>query len=153
MTTGLALKMRVELHALAQKHGVFPRPSAPLPLSPPTSCSQLISGLASTGDIDHERMRFRGHAFGMISPRRTKLLYRHDPNEVAGEIEELSYDAHGRLLIKCRVDHEQARRCAAFSVSGRVNEYCLCDVDTPNFLRAGHRCLAGRSQLNRHSCR
>ena len=46
---------------------VFQQWAAPLPLSPPTSSSQLISGLASTGDIDHERMRFRGHAFAMIS--------------------------------------------------------------------------------------
>ena len=78
-------------------------------------------------------MKFRGHAFGLVSPRRTKLLFRHDPNVVAGAVEQLSYDEYGRLKIRCRVDHEQARRCRAFSVSARINEYRLCDVDTPNF--------------------
>ena len=73
MTTGLALRMKMELHALAQKHGVFAQPSAPLPMSAATSCAQLLSGYASTRDVDHERMKFRGHAFGLLSPRRRNL--------------------------------------------------------------------------------
>ena len=131
--TGLALKMRCELAELARKHNVVQRPPAPLPMMAPSSYAQVLSGFASTGDVDQERMKFRGHAFRLVSARHVRLLHRHDENQVAGEVQELSYDEFGRLKIRCRVDHEQARRCAAFSVSGRINEYRLCDVDSPNF--------------------
>ena len=131
--TGNALRLKLELRELANKHRVTAALPPPLPMTAPSSCAQVLSGFASTGDVDHERMKFSGHAFGLVSPRRTKLLYRHDPNVVAGEVQELFYDEFGRLKIRCCVDHVEARRCGAFSISARVNEYRICNADTPDF--------------------
>jgi hypothetical protein len=133
MASGLALRMRAELAALMRRHNVTLKPQPSIPLAPETACSQILQGLAMTTDVDQERTRIRGFAFGLLSPRRIRLLHRHNEAQIAGEIEDLSYDEHGRLKIRCRVDHEQARRCGGFSVSARVNEYRLRDVDTPNF--------------------
>jgi hypothetical protein len=131
--TGNALKMKCQLAELAAKHGVTRATFRPLPLSAPTACAQHLTGYASSGDVDQDRCRFAPFAFGMVSAARTKLLFRHDPNQVAGTIERLSYDADGRLQIACRVDHEQARRCGGFSVSARIREYILIAPDTPSF--------------------
>jgi hypothetical protein len=90
-------------------------------------------GFASTGDVDFDRCRFASFVFGLLRKSKIRLLYAHDPNQVAGEIEELSYDAHGRLMIEARVDHLEARRCNGFSVGGRVRAYELRDVDNKGF--------------------
>ena len=102
------------------------------PMTAPTAGAQVLEGFASTTAIHSNRCKFRGFAFGILRGR-VPLLFRHDETQVAGEIEELSYDQWGNLQIRARVDHEQARRCCAFSVAGRVLEYELRDVDTPNF--------------------
>ena len=61
------------------------------------------------------------------------LLYRHDPKQVAGRIDEMSHDSDGNLRIRATVTHEQAKRCPAFSVAAKVTAYELRDEDSPNF--------------------
>ena len=39
----------------------------------------------------------------------------------------------GILLIRAEVHHPLARRCGAFSVAAKVNEYEMCDVEGPGF--------------------
>ena len=53
--------------------------------------------------------------------------------KLRARLKELSYDAHGRLMIEARVDHLEARRCNGFSVGGRVRAYELRDVDNKGF--------------------
>jgi hypothetical protein len=128
--TGNALKLRTELAALMRRHNIVQQPHS-IPLAAPTQCPMVLTGFASTGDLDFDRCRFASFAFGLLHKSKTRLLYAHD--ELAGEVEELSYDPYGRLLIKCRVDHAQARRCNGFSVGGRIRAYKLVDTDKPSF--------------------
>lgn len=61
------------------------------------------------------------------------MLYKHDPNQIAGQIQSLEYDARGNVRIVAEVDHELARRCPAFSVGAVVKAYELRDEGSPNF--------------------
>src|SRR4051794_12309282 len=99
MTRGAGLRMRTELAALARRHGVVaPRPLS-IPLAPACPAAMLLSGQASSADVDHERMAFAPFAFGLLRPSHVKLLYRHDPATSAGMIEELKYGATGALQV------------------------------------------------------
>jgi hypothetical protein len=91
----------------------------------------------ATCDVDIERVAFSPFAFGNPPPSCTPLHFDHT-GEVAGGIEALSYEAlsyndRGELLVRAYVDHRQAVRCNAFSVSGDVLEYSLHDTDRPGF--------------------
>ena len=130
--TGQALRMRTELAALMRRHNVVQVPHS-IALAPPSACPMVLRGLASTGDLDFDRCRFAPHAFGLVRKSKTRLLYQHDPNQVAGEVLNLSYDPHGNLLIEARADHPVARRCNGFSVGGRIRAYRLVDTDKPTF--------------------
>ena len=132
MTTGQALKMKVELAALMRRHGITQVPYS-LPLAPATPCPMTLSGFASTNDIDAERMRFRGFAFGLLRPSCVQLLFKHDSSQPAGVVEKLSYDPYGRLQIECRVDHELGRRLGAFSVGCRIRSYAIHRADSADF--------------------
>ena len=92
-----------------------------MPMTAPTARPMLLEGYASTNDLDFQRTRVRGYAFGLLCGAPPPLLYRHDTTQPAGEIEELKYDEHGRLLIRARVDHPEARRCGGFSVGATVS--------------------------------
>ena len=58
MTSGLAMKMKLELSSLARRHRVEPKLSIALPLHLPSPRSVLITGVACADSIDQERMRF-----------------------------------------------------------------------------------------------
>src|SRR4051794_20762582 len=97
---GQALRMRSDLHRLAQRHGVALADAVTLPLAPATSGAMVLEGFATTPDIDLTRLKFRPHAICWPPLNRAAevpLLYRHDHDQVAGIIESLSYDAGGRL--------------------------------------------------------
>ena len=64
---------------------------------------------------------------------RSRCFTEHDPAQPAGWIKSLSYDERGNLCISAHVDHPLARRCCAFSISARVIDYEMCDIDGPDF--------------------
>jgi HK97 family phage prohead protease len=135
--SGEAMAMRVALAKLAVHHGIAPKPCI-IPLSDPVDYPVVVEGYASTVDIDLDRTRFRAYAFcnpflllkGYDLP---PLLYKHDPEQVAGKIESLGYDDRGNLRIRATVDHPLARRCGAFSIRGKVLAYELRDTECRNF--------------------
>jgi hypothetical protein len=129
--TGEALELRLRLRRLMAEHRVVHEPCS-LPMTAPTLCPQILEGLAMTSDIDADRCRFRPFAFGMLRGR-VPLLFKHDPNQVAGQIESWGYDPRGNLRVCARVDHPLARRCGGFSVGGRVISYKMHNVDCENF--------------------
>jgi hypothetical protein len=110
---GQALEMKLRLRRLMQEHGSLPQPYI-VPLSPPTAVSQILEGFAATSHIDADRTRFAPFAFGLLRKRRP-LLFKHDPSQVAGEVEELRYTDRGALYIRARVDRPEATRCGAFT--------------------------------------
>jgi hypothetical protein len=136
--SGEALAMRVQLARLQQRFNIAPAPVL-IPLRQDTIDGPVIlEGLASTGDVDLTRMKFRGYAFinhctylsGYPKP---PLLWKHDAAQVAGEIQTLRYDDRGNLRISASVTHEQAKRAGAFSVGAKVLAYELKDADSPDF--------------------
>jgi len=61
------------------------------------------------------------------------LCYDHQPEQRAGRVELLAHNDRGELMIRAYVDHPEAGRCNAFSVSGDVLDYSLHDTDRPSF--------------------
>ena len=105
MVHGQALRMRLELQRLAQRHGVVLADAVTLPLVSYSDHDLIVEGYASTSDIDLTRMKFRSHA--ICWPPFTRagdvpLLYRHDPAQPAGRVDSLDYDDRGRLLVAPR---------------------------------------------------
>lgn len=131
--TGLALRMRLELAELTRKHGLSAVAARHLPLAPVSDRPQVLEGLASTVDVDADRMRFRAYAFPLSVVSRPPLLFRHDPTQPAGSVDDLHYDDHGQLVVRTTVVHPIARRCNAFSVCATIRAYELRDVDGPSF--------------------
>ena len=135
--TGNAMRMKLELAALMQKHGYAVEPHF-IKSTAPVDYPLDVSGLASTTDIDLGRQKFRGWAFdnlclalkGYPLP---KLLYKHDDDQIAGRITSLGYDDKGRLRISAEVTHPLAKLCSAFSVGAKLNTYEIKDADNTNF--------------------
>jgi hypothetical protein len=132
-----ALAMRLKLRRLMREHQVLSEPHV-VPLAEPSDGPLVLEGVAAaTGCIDLDRCALRPFAFGfplwfrrdLLPP----LLYRHDPEQVAGRIENLSYDDHGALLIRATVTHAIAKRCGAFSIGAKVLAYELRDADSDRF--------------------
>jgi hypothetical protein len=48
MATGQTLRLKIELAERAKRHGIKSLPPPPLPLSPPSTGAQFITGLAAT---------------------------------------------------------------------------------------------------------
>jgi hypothetical protein len=71
--TGKALEMRLELSALAQRHGLRQVPHF-VPLLPAPGCAQLVEGFASTGDLDYDRCKFSPFAFGLVRLAREAVV-------------------------------------------------------------------------------
>lgn len=131
------MAMRLELARLASLHGVAHRPHI-IALSPPTAGPMTLTGLASTIDVDLTRQKFRGWAFTnpcllMSGFPRPPLLYKHDPEQVAGVITHLDFDDRGQLRIDADVTHELARRCNAFSVCASILQYEICIADSADY--------------------
>jgi phage head maturation protease len=132
MTTGAGLAMKVKLRELMNQHQVRIEPRV-LPLAPATGCPMILKGYAATVDVDAERTRFAPHAFGLLRASQVKLLYRHDPTQIAGEVQDLCYDARGNLCIVAKVTHERAQRCGGFSIGGRVRSFKLHNANSKDF--------------------
>ena len=96
-----ALRMRLELKRLAQAHRVQAEPN-PIPLTAPTTTAMVFEGYAATIDVDLDRTKLRPYVLGFpLSKtfRSVPLLFKHDPNVVAGKIEDLDYDDEGNIVI------------------------------------------------------
>jgi hypothetical protein len=135
--TNQTWRMGKALSELMDRHGVELQAPQAVPLSPPTETPMWLSGMASTLDVDIERVQFAAHAFEWADD----LLLKFDhTDQVAGHIEQLGYTPRGELTIAVYADHEMARRCNAFSVSGDVLQYSLHDTGSPNFFARVERC-------------
>jgi len=124
----LAMQMRFRLTRLADHHGVTPALPSLLSLAPPSDRPLIVEGIAAhAGSIDSDRQMFRRYSLAL--PRSLPpLLYRHDPKQVAGHVDELTHDGEGNLRIRATVTHyficpgigcEQDRGAQATNV-GRV---------------------------------
>jgi hypothetical protein len=134
MTTGLAMKMRVELAALARRHGTPPHAAHQLPLHPPSSRPVHICGIAASNSLDNERMKFRPWALSFLPWRPPPLLFRH--REPCGEITKIWHDERGRVRIEARVDHAEAKQCQGLSVAATIQRYELRDQNDPQSFHA-----------------
>jgi Caudovirus prohead serine protease len=117
-----------------------------VPLAGPTDGPMVLSGFASTTDVDLTRMRFAPRAFPLAGEP-VPLLWKHNPHEIAGTVDSLSYDAHGNLKVVATVDHPLVRRAGAFSVGARVLDYEIRDAGTPDF-----HALVTRAEITEISC-
>jgi hypothetical protein len=107
MTMGVAMQMQWQLRQLMQKHGIAPEPCI-VPLTVPVAHPMTLDGLASTTDLDLDRVRFRRYAC-CHGKSRYHCSGNMNPAQVAGQIERLNYDDHVNLRIRCTVTHELAR--------------------------------------------
>ena len=57
-----------------------------------------LDGFASSTDLDLDCCRFPRHAFTLLpwAPL-PPLLWKHDPDQIAGQIDSLAYDTDGNL--------------------------------------------------------
>ena len=123
--SGLVMQAALEQRFI--RYGIQPQVRA-VPLSPPTDHVMVLGGLAPTGDIDHERVRFLPFAFGPLPlPSHLPLLYDHDPDQEAGCLDSLQYTATGNLEVVATVTHKMARRCGAWSVGARIHDFIIHD--------------------------
>jgi hypothetical protein len=124
-----SLTLRRSLAELTARHGVQAARRA-VPRAPSTETAMVLTGYASTPDIDDERMRFAPRCFGEL-PGHLPLLFEHE--EPAGTVDALSYTDDGSVRIVCTVTHEAARRCNAFSVAALVRGYELVNTESRDF--------------------
>lgn len=133
MTTGIvALDMRLELKREADKFGYVPD-SITIPLSKEfPNAPTIVHGFASTTDLDLERVQMRRYAFGLMPDINIPLLYKHREVEPAGSIRQLMYK-DGALWIEALVTHPVAKRCGAFSISAKVDDYTMMNRNRRDF--------------------
>ena len=101
-----ALEMRQTVKHLMRRHGIAPEPCI-VPLTVPVAHPMTLDGLASTTDLDLDRVRFMRYAC-CHGKSRYHCSRNTNPAQVAGQIERLNYDDLN-LRIRCTVTHEQAR--------------------------------------------
>ena len=119
--TGSELKRRSM--QLVQRHSIKPIERPALPLLPPLACPQIVEAIASSADIDAERMSFaRGSLSWPEDLSWLPLLVRHDAGRPAGRILDLRLDSNGRLCIRAQVDDPEARRMSGISIAATVSE-------------------------------
>jgi hypothetical protein len=108
---------------LVQRHSIKPIERPALPLLPPLVCPQIVEAIASSADIDAERMSFaRGSLSWPEDLSQLPLLVRHDAGRPAGRILDLRLDSNGRLCIRAQVDDPEARRMSGISIAATVSE-------------------------------
>jgi hypothetical protein len=105
--TGEAFSMQIQLARLARQYNVATEPRR-IPLLDPIDGEIIVQGLASTTDLDLDRVRFRRYAC-CHGKSRYHCSGNMNPAQVAGQIERLNYDDHVNLRIRSTVTHELAR--------------------------------------------
>lgn len=117
-----ALELRSKIHALMRRHRIQ-NTSCVLPLTPECQTPIELTGIAATCDLDLDRMQLVPEAFGPLPT--VPLLFKHDPQQIAGTINQLTYAADGSLNIRATCTHPLAARCQAFSYAAHVEDYSL----------------------------
>jgi hypothetical protein len=126
----MALRMRIELARLQEKHRLS-FSAVELALADPVPYPVIVSGFASTADIDLQRTKFRPHALWWHSL--PPLYLAHDETTPVGTVDNLEYDQRGRLSVTATVTHDAAKRCNGFSVGARVLEYEIRNADSADY--------------------
>jgi hypothetical protein len=139
--TGEALKMRLEIAALMQKHHAGSQPFKPKALLPPVEGDIVIEGIASPATIDREFTKFSQRCWVQPFKQNIPLLYRHGRS--AGEVEEVRITDQG-LYVRARVTDAEAKCCPYFSIAATIHHYELRNVDDPVNFHA----LVGCATLN-----
>jgi hypothetical protein len=93
-------------------------------------------------------MKFRPWCF--FWQGKPKLLHRHA--EPAGEILDLCHDARGRLCVRARVTHPEARRCPAFSVGATIEKWELRNADNSHFYGLVTQAIVDEISLTDRPC-
>lgn len=121
-----SIDLRNEIHALMRKHRIQSVPCT-LPLAAECQTPIELAGIAATSDLDLDRMRLAPGAFDPL-PQHVPLYYKHDINQSAGTITQLTYAADGSLHVQATVTHPMAARCQTFSYAARIEDYSLHDT-------------------------
>jgi phage head maturation protease len=131
--SGTALRLKVELSRLAEKHGVVAAPQV-LPLLDPIHGPVAATGQATTISRDLTRMQFAPWCFGMsIDATKVPLLLRHDPAKIVGRVVSLSYDRQGALQAHVVITEEAGIRMPSYSVGCDVVRYRLTGETTSDY--------------------
>ena len=128
--SGQTWMMGKALGELMQRHQQTLSSPVLVPLSDPAEGPLMLSGMASTLDVDIERVAFAPFAFEWTG--NVPLMFDHT-DQVAGRIELLDFSSKGELQIRAYVEHPMAVRCNAFSVSCDVLDFTLHRTDSPQF--------------------
>ena len=91
---------------LVQRHSIKPIERPALPLLPPLACPQIVEAIASSADIDAERMSF---ARGSLPA-----------GQLAGSL--ISASKPRQALYSCPSRHPEARRMSGISIAATVSE-------------------------------
>jgi hypothetical protein len=130
--TGEAMRMRMQLARLAQRHGHTPKSFTPTDPLPPIDGDVIVEGLASLAVIDNQRTKVAAHCW-MPFRKSIPLLFRH--GRPAGEVLEVRNTDKG-LHVRSLVHDEEAKRYSHFSVTATVHGFQLRDVDDPERFHA-----------------
>ena len=95
----------------------------------PTATPMMLSGLASSTDVDIEHVAFAPFAFDPL-PQTCLLHYDHILIRLPALSRRSPTTSAAELMIRPIVDHPEARRCNA---CGDVLDYSLHDTDRPSF--------------------
>jgi hypothetical protein len=117
-----------ELHA---RHGTKASALTAVPLAPAVDWPVTLVGMASTTDVDLDRVRYGPFAFGHKLPSNLPLHYDHE-GESVGSVD-VWYDEQGQLCARATTFHKAASRCNAFSVSARPREVNVRSPNNPGF--------------------
>jgi hypothetical protein len=124
--TGCGARLKRELAQLMLDRGVQPEQHRPLPLCPPSTTPILIKGIATRIEIDGSCTMMMPGALVWDPNDLPRLLYKHHPDQIAGEITRLGY-VGGELMIEARVEHAEAKRMPAFSVGLTPHDFEIVD--------------------------
>jgi hypothetical protein len=135
-TGGLALI--VALRNLMDRHGLAHANPPPLPLSSPIDAPSIrIRAVGATTDLDLSRSRFSPMCkWPALDPSRIRLLVSHDETRVAGKIEEIAFDAMGRMIVVATVTDRAAMMLPALSISAAIGKFTIVNAASPSLLYA-----------------
>jgi hypothetical protein len=137
-------ELKLEMARLMRQHNVRPIARAPIPLLAPTNTAQIVSGTASTSDIDFDRMSFSRNSLSWPALDQLPLVLRHNVSRIAGRVLALDYDGDGKLRIRAEVDDETARRMPAFSICATVLEAEIRNAHSAS----GHHAIVVRGVID-----
>jgi phage head maturation protease len=123
-------ELKSEYARLLQLHRCRPIKREVLALLRATEGPVVIEGIASSPDVDAQRMSFAPNALTWSSPAHVPLLLRHDAGKVVGQTLDLHYDDSGRLHIKALVEH--STDMPALSIAASVVEAETISADSPS---------------------